>query len=98
VFGEGPTDYRTAALKILSRSSDPRRIPVFAKVLRESPDEAQVRVALRTVADQYLIELGPEVLLHLRNPDHDIRNTATLAIERLKFYAEAKKLFDTEPK
>ena len=49
---------------------------------------------LRTVADQYLIELGPEVLLHLRNPDNGIRQTATTAIERLKFYAEAKKLFE----
>jgi len=51
---------------------------------------------LNTVADQYLIELGPEVLLHLRNPGDGIRKTATKAIERLRFYAEAKRLFEGE--
>ena len=44
------------------------------------------------------MELGPEVLLHLRSPKDDIRQTATKAIERLKFYAEAKRLFDSEKK
>jgi len=98
VHGVGTPDYRTGALKVLTRASDARRIPVFRNVLRESKDTDRVHMVLRTVADQYLIELGPEVLLHLRNPDNDIRDTATTAIERLKFYAEAKKLFDEEAK
>jgi len=97
-LGSGPAGYRTAALDVLTRAADARRIPIFRKVLREDSDTDRVHLVLRTVATQYLIELGPEVLLHLRNPDNGIRTTATEAIERLKFYAEAKKLFDTEKK
>jgi len=96
VFGDGPKDFRDEALDVLREISDERRIPVFRKVLREDRDEARVHRVLNTVADQYLIELGPEVLLHLRNPGDGIRKTATKAIERLRFYAEAKRLFEGE--
>ncbi|MHC4952717.1 MAG: tetratricopeptide repeat protein [Planctomycetota bacterium] len=96
VFGEGPDDFRASALGVLTEVSDARRIPIFRKVLREDKDSDRVHRVLRTVADQYLIELGPEVLIHLRSPNAGIRQTATKAIERLKFYAEAKKLFDAD--
>jgi hypothetical protein len=98
VFGDGPSGHRNEALDVLRQISDERRIAVFRKILREEKDEYRIHRVLRTVADQYLIELGPEVLLHLRNPDSGIRGTATKAIERLKFYAEAKKLFEKEGK
>jgi len=96
VFGPGAEQFRYQALVVLGDVSDERRIPIFRRVLRQSSDHARVHRVLRTVADQYLIELGPEVLLHLRSPHAGIRQTATTAIERLKFYAEAKKLFDDE--
>ena len=46
---------------------------------------------LQAVRDQYLVELGEETLAQLRNPDSGVRAIATEAIERLKFYAEARK-------
>ncbi|MHC4452359.1 MAG: hypothetical protein ACYS0E_19825, partial [Planctomycetota bacterium] len=98
VFGKGPPAYRDEALSVLCQVSDERRIDVFRKVLRDGQSDSRIHTVLRTVADQYLIELGPEVLIHLRNPNVGIRNTATKAIERLKFYAEAKKLFEKEAK
>ncbi len=96
VLGAGPVEFRLPAVWVLGEVSDARRIPVFRRVLRESREQLMIHRVLRTVADQYLIELGPEVLLHLRSPNNGIRQTATKAIERLKFYAEAKKLFDDE--
>ncbi|MHC4407820.1 MAG: HEAT repeat domain-containing protein [Planctomycetota bacterium] len=98
VFGKGPPAYHDEALSVLCRVSDERRIDVFRKVLRNGQSDSRIHTVLRTVADQYLIELGAEVLIHLRNPNVGIRNTATKAIERLKFYAEAKKLFEKEAK
>ena len=49
---------------------------------------------LTAVRDQYLVELGEEALAQLRSPDESIRATATEAIDKLKFYAEAKKAFE----
>ena len=40
-----------------------------------------------------LIELGEEVLRHLRNPDTRVRAAATTGIKQLKFYAEAQQTF-----
>jgi HEAT repeat protein len=104
VGGKGPPDFRAGALRTLTKTSDPRRIDVFRRILRGGqpkrrtgdeipPIDNAVYTVLRTVADQYLIELGEETLLHLRSPDQNIRATATAAVERLKFYAEAKKAF-----
>ena len=66
----------------------PHRIVVLLGQL-----EGHVPLVLQTVAEQYLIELGEETLRHLRNPDHEARNAATNAIEKLKFYWEARNAF-----
>ncbi|MHC4818780.1 MAG: hypothetical protein ACYTF8_12070, partial [Planctomycetota bacterium] len=93
----GEEAHGLAALGILTRTDDPRRIEVFRKVLRgELKGRLQARrvaTVLDTVAAQYLIELGEETLAQLRNPDQRVRNAATAAIEKLKFYAEARKAF-----
>jgi HEAT repeat protein len=89
-LGEGEVDFRFAALEVLTQSNDPRRIAVFAGFLERDESEA-IKLVLDTAAQQYLVELGEGVLKHLRNPDEDIRGHAMEAVERLKFFAEAKK-------
>ena len=86
------SDYRYYALEVLTRTSDGRRILVFQKILQELLP-GDVDLVLQTVGNQYLLELGPYTLRHLRSPDGSVRQSAAAAIERLKFYAEAKKTF-----
>jgi hypothetical protein len=80
------------SLGVLVKAADPRRIEVFRAVLNGT-DPRAIRVVLKAVCDQYLVELGEEALAQLRNPDEQIREVASATIERLKFYAEAKKAF-----
>ena len=89
-LGEGEAEFRFGALEVLTRSNDPRRIAVFAKVLEGSEGEA-IKLVLDTAAEQYLAELGEGVLRHLRSPDDGIREHAMEAVEKLKFYADAKR-------
>lgn len=89
----GGPQHQCAAIDVLTRVDDPRRIELFREVLRGQNLRA-VREVLQAVGEQYLVELGPEALTQLRNPDDDTRELAANAIERLKFYAEAKKAFD----
>ncbi len=93
MFGHGGTQYRLEALHTLTKTSDVRRIEVFRRVLAEG-DTKSVSLVVKTISDQYLIELGRQVLEKLRSPDSNIRHTATKAIERLKFYADARKTFE----
>lgn len=96
--GKGPYSHRYEAVSsVLARTADKRRIEVFRKLLTSS-ESGIVRIVVQTISDQYLIELGAEVLEQLRNPDPNIRAAATRAIERLKFYADAKKTFDRREK
>ena len=95
-IGEGEAAYRDAALKVLTESNDRRRVEVFRKVLTGDEPDQRVWLVVTTVAEQYLIELGPETLRHLRSPNKGIRDQATAAVERLKFYAEAKKAFENK--
>ena len=97
--------YRGTALSILSQVSDKRRIEVFRKVLNgELPNigwhnsgsvEAWV---LSVVAQQYITELGMEALEHLQSPDVKTRIAAKEAVEKLKFYMEAKASFERREK
>ena len=88
----GDDEFRLAALRLLSKSDDPRRVDAFRTALT-SGNTNEIKEVLETVRDQYLIELGDLALQQLRNPDNGIRAVATQAIERLKFYADAKKAF-----
>ncbi|MFB3065459.1 MAG: hypothetical protein ACE10D_02995, partial [Planctomycetota bacterium] len=82
-----------------------RRTEVFRKVLEgELPNigwhssgsvEAWV---LGVVADQYITELGMEALKHLQSPDPNTRAAAKSAVEKLKFYMEAKASFERREK
>ncbi|MEM8884100.1 MAG: hypothetical protein AAGD14_08540 [Planctomycetota bacterium] len=96
--GDGPLAFRLGALEALRQAEDPwgvsRRTSAFRSILQSSKEPAAVAFVLRAVANQYLVECGPDVLRHLRSPDDQIRKLATSAIERLRFYAEAKKLFE----
>jgi len=86
--------WRLRAVEVLTRSPDPRRIAVFRAVLTSETDHVGLlQLVVKTASDQYLIELGPEVLKQLRSPHKPIRDAATEAIERLKFYADAQKTF-----
>ena len=53
---------------------------------------------LGVVADQYITELGMEALKHLQSPDAKTRNFAKNAVEKLKFYMEAKESFERREK
>lgn len=92
-LGERGGDHRLGAIRVLTEVEDPRRIEAFRKVLKGT-DRAAILEVLGAVRDQYLVELGEEALAQLRNPDANIRATATEAIDKLKFYAEAKKAFE----
>ena len=59
-------------------------------------DELDELRGIASNADQYLVELGPEVLTQLRHPNVTVRALATKAIERLKFYVDAKKALTGE--
>jgi hypothetical protein len=92
VFATGDLKHRKEALAVLTRTRDPRRLEAFKRVLQGSEEwNWAIEIVVTTIADQYLIELGPQVLQQLRNPDPKVRKAATHAIEKLKFYAEAKK-------
>jgi hypothetical protein len=91
--GTGGDRHRHAAVEILRRVDDPRRIAVFKDILRGT-NRWTVLPVLEAVRDQYLVELGEETLAQLRNPDADVRGIALQAIEKLKFYAEARKAFE----
>ncbi len=90
---DGDASFRDEALDILARTSDERRLAVFRDVLRGGLPNVDVEFVIGTVGDQYLIELGSDLLAHLRSPDSSSRVAAKTAIEALKFYAEAKKAF-----
>ncbi|MCK6458641.1 MAG: hypothetical protein L6Q95_01945 [Planctomycetes bacterium] len=92
-LGERGGDHRLGAVRVLTELEDPRRIEAFRKVLKGT-DRAAILEVLGAVRDQYLVELGEEALAQLRNPDANIRAVATEAIDKLKFYAEAKKAFE----
>jgi hypothetical protein len=89
-MGDGGAEFRYEALHVLTRTHDERRIPILAAVL-EGTDREAIVLVLEATAEQYLVELGEGVLKHLRNPDEDIREHAMEAVEKLKFYADAKK-------
>lgn len=91
--GLGGREHRYEAVRVLTEADDPRRIEVF-RALLGGRDGDVIREVLGAVGNQYLVELGPEVLAQLRNPDDEIRELATNAIDKLKFYAEAKKAFE----
>jgi len=91
--GERGGDHLAGALGVLTSVDDPRRIEVFRHVLKGNDAQAIMDV-LRAVHDQYLVELGEETLAQLRNPDSDVRAHATQAIDKLKFYADAKRAFE----
>ncbi|MHC4931834.1 MAG: hypothetical protein ACYTGV_06560 [Planctomycetota bacterium] len=93
VFVVGDLKHRKEALAVLTRTQDARRLGTFRKILQGSEEwNWAIDMVVNTIADQYLIELGPQVLEQLRNPDPKVREAATKAIEKLKFYAEAKRL------
>jgi HEAT repeat protein len=91
--GDRDGEHRRGAVRVLTEVEDPRRIEVFRKVLNGT-DRPAILEVLQAVRDQYLVELGEETLAQLRNPDAGVRGTATEAIDKLKFYAEAKKAFE----
>jgi hypothetical protein len=82
-----------AAQRVLTQTNDPRRIDVFMQILAV-PVQGDKRLVLETVGEQYIVELGPETLEQLRDADAGIRKASTDAIERLKFYAEARRAFE----
>jgi hypothetical protein len=94
--GKGPKLYRYHATRVLTMSTDERRIGAFRTLLRRGADTPTIELVVRTVSDQYLVELGPEVLTQLRHPNATVRALATKAIERLKFYVDAKKALTGE--
>ncbi len=90
--------YRLAALDVLARSNDPRRMDIFRRVLSEDQDKMLAGgevIVLRAIGDQYLHELGPQILQYLRHPDPRVSNTAHGAIKRIQFYVEAKKILES---
>ena len=93
VFVAGDLRHRKEALGVLARTQDPRRLQAFGQILQGDENWAKL-IVTNTIADQYIVELGKHVLVQLRNPDPKVREAATRAIEKLKFYAEAKKLLD----
>ncbi|MHC4957227.1 MAG: hypothetical protein ACYTGN_02545 [Planctomycetota bacterium] len=94
--GKGHAQYRYHATRVLTKTTHAGRIPVFQRLLRGDTDTRTLELVVRTVADQYLIELGSDVLKQLRHPDAKVRDLATKAIERLKFYVEAQKALGAE--
>jgi len=84
------TNHRRYALRLLTEVSDPRRLEVFRQVLKGT-DTQDVTIVLQAVFDQYLVELGEETLEQLRSPDANVRRLANGAVERLKFYADARR-------
>ncbi|MFQ5844540.1 MAG: HEAT repeat domain-containing protein [Planctomycetota bacterium] len=107
VTGPGSPRFRGDALKVLEKTSDRRRLDVFRKILeghitgvrvlsdvRISSYEPAEAWVLKVVAEQYLVELGRQALDHLRSPDGRIRGRAQRAVEKLKFYAEAREAFE----
>ena len=89
--------YRQAALETLTRTDDGRRIEVFRRVLQRRvvppiPDAEEI--VLEAVGEQYLHELGPELLRYLRHPNSDVRLYAQAAIKQIQFYMDAKKTLE----
>ncbi|MEE8106599.1 MAG: hypothetical protein V3T86_13775 [Planctomycetota bacterium] len=89
---KSPAAYRRNAMHILFQTTDRRRLEIFRRVLRGEL-EGDVLQVVTTARDQYLIELGPELVEMMRYPDAGVRIRAAEAIEKLKEYAEAKKIF-----
>jgi len=86
---------RTFAVRALTRVADDRRVVIFGEILR-NPGDPDLLVVVRAVGEQYISELSFAMLGVLRHPDRLVRETASQAVERLKFIVEARRAF--EPK
>jgi hypothetical protein len=92
-FGKGPPEFRLQALQTLTRVGDPRRIAHFRLVLSDFNHPGILDV-VTTVGEQYLVELSTETLELMRHPDPNVRQAASAAVERLKFFLEARRAFE----
>jgi len=87
---DGDAFVRNAALASLARTADSRRLAVYRRILRDEDTRLDVHEVIETVGEQYLVELGSDVLPHLRSTNPKVRAAARDTLEKLKFYAEAK--------